>query len=241
MKLRLLAGTLSLLAVASVGFAEPCDPGNDPDRSAIAAARGAVDATCHCDTPGQTHGQYVRCAVGVINGLPGGLRRECKRAVKRCYARSTCGKTGVVTCCRRSSRGKQSCSIEESCGACKPPRGGEACCGGLPSCCDACAPGDHPPCASTTTVTTTTTTSTEASATKVSTTTFTTRTLPCVFDCSGTQCPPGEAPVILRSRCGCAPTPACGSSAGVCGGNCPALTEGCHLDTFNNCCLCGGP
>ena len=62
-------------------------------------------------------------------------------------------------------------------------------------------------------------------------------------DCSGLSCPPGEVGVYLRTQCGCAPEPGCGGSGGVCGGNCPTgvPTEGCHYDTFNFCCLCGGP
>ena len=81
------------------------------------------------------------------------------------------------------------------------------------------------------------------STTTTTTTTTTIATPQCNRDCSGLSCPPGEVGVYLRTQCGCAPEPGCGGSGGVCGGNCPTgvPTEGCHYDTFNFCCLCGGP
>src|SRR5439155_7962614 len=87
---------LLLLVTSQAAFAQRCDP-TGADAAAIAAARAAADAACDCNTPDQTHGQYVSCAVQAINAS--GLRMQCRGVVKKCYSRSTCGKPGFVTCC----------------------------------------------------------------------------------------------------------------------------------------------
>ena len=110
-----------------------------PDARAAAAVQAAVDSDCNC-RGAKAHGAYVRCAVGVAKAAlkAGRLPTTCKRAVKACAARSTCGRPGFVTCCRTHARGATKCSIERSAAACKPPQGGRACVGQRPSCCDAC-------------------------------------------------------------------------------------------------------
>jgi hypothetical protein len=49
----------------------------------------------------RNHGQYVRCVVQYTNRLRKAecLTPEAKRDLKRCAARSTCGKEGRVLCC----------------------------------------------------------------------------------------------------------------------------------------------
>ena len=70
----------------------------------------AVAAECPCDgvaaSEGEApswrnHGRYVRCVVQYVNRLRKSdcLTKEDKRALKRCAARSTCGKEGRVLCC----------------------------------------------------------------------------------------------------------------------------------------------
>ena len=94
-----------------------------PSTAALAFAL-AKDA-CSCNES-PTHGQYVRCIAqaAAVQSLP----RNCKGLVKRCAARSTCGKpTGFVTCCfarpgvcdgGRCQDGDTPCSGDEDC----PPR-----------------------------------------------------------------------------------------------------------------------
>jgi hypothetical protein len=144
---RLVCGLL-LLGVASPALATRCDP-TGGDAVAVVAARAAVEASCACDQPGQTHGQYVRCARAAIE--TSGIRRECRGTVRRCYARSTCGKPGYVTCCRTSAAGTPRCTVRRDPSSCVAPSGGSACVGGVPSCCDACG---APACASSTSSTT---------------------------------------------------------------------------------------
>ena len=153
-----LATVLLALVVPAAGHAR-C--GDDPaDAAAVAAVRSDIDAHCDCESF-STHGSYVRCAGDIIRAaaLRGDLRDECKGTVRRCAARSVCGKPGHVTCCRTRADGGTSCSIKRSSVSCRAPSGGTACTGVYASCCDACS--DHG-CAMSTTTTTSTTTSTTA-------------------------------------------------------------------------------
>ena len=70
----------------------------------------AIAEACPCEgqalsgespTPWRNHGQYVRCVVKYANLL---RKSECltpeeRQPIKRCAARSTCGKAGRVLCC----------------------------------------------------------------------------------------------------------------------------------------------
>ncbi len=142
-----------LLMSVHVGFAK-CDPSTDPDKTDVANARAAVDANCNC-AAAASHGAYVSCAAQQADAVL--ANRSCRGRVKRCAAKSTCGKSGFTTCCRTSSKGKTSCFIKASTIGCAAPKGGSACTGNLPSCCDACTPTG---CVSTTSTTTSTSTST---------------------------------------------------------------------------------
>src|SRR5262245_11479057 len=184
--------------------------GDDPaDAQAVADARTQVEGTCHC-TAATSHRDYVRCAHDVADAATAtGVRPECVRTVIRCASRSTCGRSGYVTCCR-TNQGRTRCVVKPDAAHCRAPAGGTACVGAFASCCDACATGG---CVTTSTTTTTTTTT----------------TLPpgaCEGGCGGT-CPPGDfctsTNVGNQSFCGCFPTGAteCGDSGfPQCGGAC---------------------
>ncbi len=208
-----LAPFAALLAVLACAASghATCDPTTDPDNSDIANARAAIAANCPCTGAAVTHGTYVSCAPQQAKSVL--TNKSCAGFVKRCASHATCGKPGAVTCCLTTTKGT-TCKIKKDAAHCTARQGTV---GNCTSCCDACAP---------------------TGCTTTTTTTFGPR---CPVDCSGLSCPPGEAGAYLRSQCGCALAPACGGSGGVCGGNCPAGTEGCHYDTFNGCCLCGGP
>jgi hypothetical protein len=157
-----MAGGLAL-GMASAARADRC--AND---AAVAAARAAAEAQCHCALAAN-HGDYVRCVSDAANALvdASALPKECKGRVTSCAAHSTCGKPDAVTCCRTDRRGKTKCSIKNSADKCRAPRGGSATPGGAGSCCDGCGGGSTttaPPttttAAPTTTVAPTTTTST---------------------------------------------------------------------------------
>src|SRR5206468_23801 len=78
------------------------------------------------------------------------------------------------TCCRTDSDGDTSCSIKSSASACNPPRGGSACVGSVPSCCDACGPSGCAGGGGTTTTTGAATTTTGAATTTTGAATTTT-------------------------------------------------------------------
>jgi len=142
----LLPGLLAIAALCANPALTFAGCGDNPgDAQAVADARAAVEGTCTCsseDPPAVNHGQYVSCAVGVVNQRANDnlLPPYCKGFVKRCYARSTCGKPGFVACCRTSSSGKTKCSTKRDSEHCTDPGGGTSCVGdgAFTSCCDAC-------------------------------------------------------------------------------------------------------
>ena len=124
-----------------------CDLTDPTTAAQVAAARAAADQACDQKTPpagcttASSHGQYVSCVAHEANANTS-LPKECRGAVKRCAARSVCGKQakGFVTCCKTSSSGATKCSTKSSTTACTDhaPAGGSACVGSHASCCDAC-------------------------------------------------------------------------------------------------------
>src|SRR5439155_24820917 len=103
----------------------------------------------------------------------GTLTEECAEVVMTCAGNSTCGQRGAVTCCRTDTSGTTKCSIVSNPGACTAPRGGSACVGTQPSCCDACVSGG---CAGGGGTTTTTVASTSTTVASTSTTVASTST-----------------------------------------------------------------
>jgi hypothetical protein len=113
-------------------------PAQCSDAAAEATVRAAIVSTCDCTAAG--HGAYVRCASHVIGSAvkAGTLPRACKGPVRACAARSTCGRSGVVVCCRTTAKGRTTCAIKRA-GACRASKRGRECTGTQTSCCDACA------------------------------------------------------------------------------------------------------
>jgi hypothetical protein len=84
-------------------------PGSEPvECPTDLAAELAFECPCEGlpGSPGEApawrnHGQYVRCVVHFMNDLRKSdcLTDDARRLVKRCSARSTCGKEGRVLCC----------------------------------------------------------------------------------------------------------------------------------------------
>jgi hypothetical protein len=140
------------LAVAGTAGAR-CD-----DPALAEAVRAQIATRCSC-TDATNHGQYVSCVrAEVRQAVADGLPTNCKGAVTRCAARSTCGKAGFVTCCRLMpgwcreglcQDGLTPCTLAEECPLrpkCSTKRSVETCLAlggtaGTGSCCDAtCAP-----------------------------------------------------------------------------------------------------
>jgi len=133
-------GAIALAIVVGGARAAEAACGDDPgDPAAVAAARAQADVDCPCGTA-SNHGQYVKCVgqVAKTRAEAGLLPKSCKGAVKKCAAKSTCGKAGFVTCCRTSASGVTKCKTKPGAAKCTPPVGGSACVGIFSSCCDAC-------------------------------------------------------------------------------------------------------
>jgi hypothetical protein len=118
-----------------------------------------LDAECSC-TEADNHGRYVSCVAHVINDLvEAGLPTNCKGKLKRCAARSVCGKQDRFSTCTTTTYNPCvdgfcandatiACTVDTDCGVaettCKFTRNPEACEaeGGQlnlsPTCCSTC-------------------------------------------------------------------------------------------------------
>jgi plastocyanin len=123
------------------------------DPAAVASTRAAADLQCPCESA-SGHKPYIQCVAHIAKAavMSGSLPRQCRLAVVRCARKSTCGAPGFVTCCRTTATGSTKCSVKSSQAKCTAPKGGSACVGAVPSCCDSCSAGG---CAGETTTTTT--------------------------------------------------------------------------------------
>lgn len=205
------AAVVVLLLIGSRGIAGTCS-----DTGKVTAARAAVESVCPC-VSATGHNAYVRCARKATADLvrQGDLPRDCQRAVLGCISGSTCGRATAVTCCRTTRAGVTRCSIKRKAASCSAPRGGTACVGSFPSCCDACTTGGCavPPCASAT------------------------------APACGGSCPSGQvcaSDPLAGDACGCFPdgTQACGDSRSpLCNGTCPS-GERCGLESVLGGCFC---
>jgi len=93
------AALAALLFVALLGATArrcvaACQPTTDPDKTDIADARAAVAANRDCASSA-SHKAYVGCAAQQADAVL--QNKDCRRAVVRCAARSTCGRPGFVT------------------------------------------------------------------------------------------------------------------------------------------------
>jgi hypothetical protein len=87
-----LFASMLLAPAVGVGAQADCEP-------ARCAVQAALNSACTCDTA-SNHGRYVSCVAHVVKQLSdaGTIPVTCRGAVKRCAARSVCGKPGFVTC-----------------------------------------------------------------------------------------------------------------------------------------------
>ena len=161
------------MLVAARSAAGRCGDGPG-DAQAVAETRAAVDAFCGCETAAN-HQLYVGCALQVAGARIGSglLPKVCRRSVKRCAAKSVCGRRRAITCCLQR-KGKTRCRILKKASRCLAKGG---CVGLFTSCCDACtATGCRPLPTTSTTATTSTTSSTITTTSLTVTTTSSTTT-----------------------------------------------------------------
>src|SRR5262249_52049613 len=102
----------------------------DDDGDRMASFRSEAASACDCANATH-HGAYVSCVArmakfAVKSGL---LAKECRGGVVRCAKRSTCGRQGMVSCCRTHKNGVTRCSAMKP-EDCRAPRGGTVTMGG---------------------------------------------------------------------------------------------------------------
>jgi hypothetical protein len=92
--LAFVAGCALLASAGPVAAAVDCEP-------ARCAVQQAINTDCPCDLSGQSnHGQHVSCVAHAVRDLARAdvIPINCKGKIKRCAAKSTCGKPGFVVC-----------------------------------------------------------------------------------------------------------------------------------------------
>jgi hypothetical protein len=90
----------SVAAIALlVGFGGAVAYGQGDCEASRCAVQAAIDQQCPCSAA-SNHGRHVSCVAHVVNSMAkqGAIPTNCKGKVKRCAARSICGKEGFVTC-----------------------------------------------------------------------------------------------------------------------------------------------
>ncbi len=119
-----LSGAILVLS-AQVASAACTVNGKCNDAAAVEAVRLQIAADCDC---GGTGGRkaYMKCVKdGIKAAIKGGtLPKPCKKAVKGCESKSTCGQAAAVVCCQKNEQGKVKAKIAKSAESCS---GGSVC------------------------------------------------------------------------------------------------------------------
>ncbi|HEV7733579.1 MAG TPA: hypothetical protein VGR62_15540 [Candidatus Binatia bacterium] len=131
--LPVLATAFVLIASADIASAA-CTSRKCPDQVQIDDLRARIAARCDCEGS-DSRQTWARCAKQVADeAVDAGLPKACARVVRKCEAKTTCGRAGAVVCCTATRNGA-SAKIMKSAGRCKA-----TVCGANPSAIDACRP-----------------------------------------------------------------------------------------------------
>ena len=142
-------GAIVVLAVGMLVATAPSAARAAVDcEAARCAVQDSIDGACPCGDA-VTHGPYVSCVVNEAERLAGEtlLPRECKGRVRRCAARSVCGKREESVVCDLPVRCPAGtctrCKLAPSAERCLARRGTVA---ARTSCCAECRPANPTPC-----------------------------------------------------------------------------------------------
>lgn len=138
-KVAVVIGCLSLMITGAMAAA-PC-----VDQVALTGAYDAVRAGCSCS--GLSRQDYGRCGKSLIDARIAAttLPRSCRRGALSFVKQSTCGRPGMIVCCRITATPRQSHRIVPV-GRCVAPSGGTACVSTATNVIDGCdATGCSPP------------------------------------------------------------------------------------------------
>ena len=136
----------SMLLGAGVVYAKCGDAAGDEDAVKSARSQVATDCNCANPQPNGTHGDFVKCAADITKTRssldpmdPNFLPKQCKGIVKKCAAKSTCGKPGFVTCCFTTTKGPK-CKTQKDATTCANKGGTATVDPSNTSCCSTTAP-----------------------------------------------------------------------------------------------------
>lgn len=94
MRLLVVLGIVFASSIAGAGPSTDCEPYR-------CAFQTEVNQSCTCTQDGMSnHGQYVSCVAHAVKRIAdrGDMPTSCKGKIKRCAARSVCGKPGFIVC-----------------------------------------------------------------------------------------------------------------------------------------------
>jgi hypothetical protein len=97
--------------------------GKCQDSAAVDALSTRIATECGCTEVGRKI--YMKCVKGMIKAAmsDGSLPRSCKKSVKKCESKSTCGRTGAVVCCEANGKGQVKGKVAKNASKC----GGNVC------------------------------------------------------------------------------------------------------------------
>jgi len=127
---------LALVAIAPAAPAgAACSSPKCPDQLAVDDLRARIAAECDCDAVAKPK-QWAKCVQRVTKeaGAGGVVPKACAKAVRRCEAKTTCGKAEAIVCCTASPKGVKA-RVMKKASAC-----GGTVCAANPNAGDACRP-----------------------------------------------------------------------------------------------------
>jgi hypothetical protein len=124
---------LAVLGAAAADHADAsCTSAKCPDQLAVDDLRARIAVECDC-TGAASPGDWARCVKRVTKEA-GTVPKTCAKAVRRCEAKTTCGRSGAVVCCTERNGGAKG-KVMSSASRC----GGDVCTAN-PNAGDACRP-----------------------------------------------------------------------------------------------------
>jgi hypothetical protein len=126
---------LALLGAAVTDSADAsCSSPKCPDQLAVDDLRARIAVECDCDGAASPK-DWARCVKQITKeaAADGTLPKACSKVVRRCEAKTTCGKQGAVVCCDTTRTGHPKAKVVSSASNC-----GGTVCAANPNAGDAC-------------------------------------------------------------------------------------------------------
>jgi len=131
-----LALAFGVVAISGRVAGADCTDSDCPTAAIVEPVRAMVASACDCAGV-KSHKKYLRCTKQVLKSAArsGLMPAECKKTIRRCEARSTCGISGAMVCCEPKTDGTIKAQVTKKESRCR----GKVCTGALATA-DACRP-----------------------------------------------------------------------------------------------------